>query len=308
MLSNETENWGALDGTPEYYHMPVFSYTVKNRVRSRQAQPFIGTLQNKHNRLIMANPAGQIHTALYGYFPDGLSNSLAEEMLNWAFAGSETVCGDSKTAEWSVIGNADNRRHLGLRVDTAVLKGSEDQPFIDLTLGVEGKSEVTDAAAETLPTDLNRLIEFQWPDTLFYIGANSGSLNLLPIRAFAVQRQRGLQAYFMNSSSPTYLASDKCITNMTVVPLKTDSTYDEYLQDLGSTEMYGRLVMSGSHEGTHGTGNKTVVTIDFPRMSLVNKDDSDDQPQGHTFETLNWMCLKPDSSTNSVTIAVTYAS
>lgn len=307
MLSNETESWGSLDGTPTYYHMPVFSYSVKLQPKNRQANPFIGTLQRKHNRLTMAHPVGQIHTALYGYTPSGLSNSLAEEMLNWAFAENETVCRASKTAEWSVVGNTDNRRHTGLRVDSAVLKGSEDQQFIDLTLGVEGKSEASDSTAETLPTDLNKLVEFEWGNTLFYIGANSGALSLMPIRAFGLQRQWGLETHFMNSTSPTYAAATRNDTALTVVPIKTGTTYDGYLRSLGSTDLYGRLIVKGLKMDTDSSTTLVVAQLDFPRMSFVNKNDSDDSAQGITFETLNWSCLKPDSSSNSVIITMSEA-
>lgn len=306
MLSDES-TWGSLDGSPTYYHMPVYSYSVKNKVRSRQANPFIGGMQNKHNRLLMSQPAGSIHTSLYGWIPDGLSISLAEQMLTWAFGDQETPCGASKSGEWSIIGDTDNRRHTGLRIDSAVLKGSENEPFIDLTLGVEGYSEASVTTAQTLPTDLNKLTEFEWPNTSFYIGANSGALSLMPIRAFAAQRQRGLKAYYMNSLHPTYLAASQCITNLMVVPLKTGTTYDGYLRSLGSTELYGRLVVKGLHNGTGSTGTYTVATIDFPRMSFVDKNDSDESPSGHTFETLNWMALKPDSSTNSVTVTMSEA-
>ena len=301
MLSNEAE-WGQL-GTPSYYHLPTFSYSVKMQPKNRQANPFIGTLQRKHNRMTMAHPVGQIHTALYGWYPGALSNSLAEEMVNWAFAENETVCRASKTAEWSVVGDTDNRRHLGLRVDTAVMKGSEDQQFIDLTLGVEGYDEVPDTYAEALPTDMNNLVEFEWGNTLFYIGANSGALNLLPIRAFALQRQWGLQTHFMNSTRPTYAPATQNETALTIVPIKTGIVYDEYIRDLDTAELYGRLVVKGLHMDTGASGTLEVLQFDFPRLSFVNKNDSDDSAQGVTFETLNWACLKPDSSSNSVIIS-----
>jgi len=271
--------------------------------KNRQANPFIGTLQRKHNRMTMAHPVGQIHTALYGWYPGALSNSLAEEMVNWAFAENETVCRASKTAEWSVVGDTDNRRHLGLRVDTAVMKGSEDQQFIDLTLGVEGYDEVPDTYAEALPTDMNNLVEFEWGNTLFYIGANSGALNLLPIRAFALQRQWGLQTHFMNSTRPTYAPATQNETALTIVPIKTGIVYDEYIRDLDTAELYGRLVVKGLHMDTGASGTLEVLQFDFPRLSFVNKNDSDDSAQGVTFETLNWACLKPDSSSNSVIIS-----
>mgnify|MGYP000476295902 CR=1 FL=1 len=306
MMSNESA-WGEL-GTPSYYHVPVFSYSVKLQPKNRQANPFIGTLQRKHNRLTMAHPVGQIHTGLYGYYPGVLSNSLAEEMVNWAFAENETVCRASKTAEWSVVGNADNRRHLGLRVDSAVLKGSEDQQFIDLTLGVEGYTEVIDASAEALPADMNELVEFEWGNTLFYLGADKNNLGSpVPIKAFALQRQWGLETHYMNSTRPTYAAATRNDTAFTVIPLKTGTTYDEYIQDLDTAELYGRLIVKGLHMGTGASGTLEVLQFDFPRMSFVNKNDSDDSAQSITFETLNWSLLKPDDSDNSVIISQSVA-
>lgn len=304
------DTWGTAPGSPDYFHLPVFSYTVKNRIRSRQANPFIGNLQNKHNRMLMSNPVGTLHTALYGWFPSGIDTSLAETMLNWGFGDYNTVCGASYLAEWGGAGDADTRQHLGLRVDTAVLKASENEPYVDLTLGLEGYNEATYTTSQTLPNDMNKLVEFEWPDVKFYIGASSGSLSLLPVRAFALQRQRGLQSHFMNSAHPSYLAATKDQTSLVVVPLKTGKTYDGYLRSLGSTELYGRLVLKGLHNdsntGITGSTDYTQVQIDLPRISLMNKDDSDDQPEGHTFETLNWICLKPDSSSNAVSITVTY--
>lgn len=309
MLAPEV-TWGVAPGSPDYFHLPVFSYGVKNRVKSRQATPAIGNLARKHNRLIMSNPVGPIHTALYGWFPDGIDTSLAETMIEWAFGGYNTVCADSYLAEWGGAGDLDTRRHLGLRVNTAVLKASENEPFVDLTLGVEGFKEETYTTSQTLPTDHNKLVEFQWPDVKFYIGDDVGSLTLMPIRAVVLQRSRGLLAHFMNSANPTYLAADQDETSLVVVPLKTGKTYDGYLRSLGSTEKYGRIVMKGLHNdsntGVTGATNYTEITLDLPRISLVNKDDSGDQPQGHTFETLNWIALKPDTSDAPVIIDVNY--
>lgn len=309
MLAPE-ETWKELPEPPDYFHMPVFSYTVKNKVKGRNANPFIGGLENKHNRLVMSNPQGTVHTALYGWFPENYDTSLAETMMNWCFGDYNTVCGASYLSEWGGVGNADTRRHMGLRVDTAVLKGSEDQPFLDLTIGLEGYNETTFSTSQSLPNDMNNLVEFEWPDLKFYIGPDSNSLELMPIRALALQRQRGLQAYFMNSAHPTYLSASRDVTSLVVVPLKTDKTYDGYLRSLGETEKYGRIVCKGLHKdsntGITGSTSYTEVTIDIPRISLANKNDSDDSPDGHTFETLNWMCLKPDTSSHSIVLSYDY--
>jgi hypothetical protein len=174
---------------------------------------------------------------------------------------------------------------------------------------VEGYNEVADTTAEALPTDMNELVEFEWGNTLFYLGADANSLGSpLPIRAFALQRQWGLQTHFMNSTRPTYAPATMNDTSLTIVPIKEDETYDEYIRDLDTAELYGRLIVKGLHMGT-GANNTTleVLQFDFPRLSLVNKNDSDDSAQGVTFETLNWACLKPDLDSNSVIISQSVA-
>lgn len=313
-LANET-TWGEVPVSPTYYHLPVFNYDVRNNVVSRQARPFLGNLQNRHNRLIMSHPVGTIETALYGWFQvaaggSAMSTSLAETMVNWAFGDYNTVCGASKLAEWGGGGDLDTKRHLGLRIDSAVLSASENNPYVSLRLGVEGYNEATYSTSQTLPTDMNSVVEFEWPDVTFKIGADSNSLTTVPIRAVALQRQRGLQAHFLNSQHPRYLAATRDVTNLTFVPLKEGKTYDNYLRSLGQTELYGQIILKGLHNdsntGVSGATDYTEITLDLPRISFVNKNDSDNAAEGHTFETLNFMCLKPNGTDNEVEITVDY--
>jgi len=295
--------WATLPGSPSYYHLPVFNYNVRYVANARQANPFIGTFSPKHNRLVTGHVAGTMQTALYGWIPSGQTVSLAQKMVDWGFASFSGACGPSKLAEWTVSGDVDNKRHLGLRVDSAVLKGSDSQQYVDMTLSLEGKSETVPGSAQAIPDDINKLVEFEFHDTSFYIGADSGTLVNTPIQAFGLQRQTGLKPYWLNSLLPTYLSRSRNMINMSVVPLKTANTYDGYIRALGETDLYGRLVLKGLHNGTGTSGtNYTVITIDLPRMSLLAKNDSDDDVNGVTFETLNFMCLKPDSSTAQISI------
>lgn len=297
--------WATVPGSPTYWHLPVFRYDVRYIPRVRQANPFIGSFYPKHLRLMQGHPVGTLHTALYGWQPDGLGASLAEKMLDWGFADFSGGCGPSKLAEWTVAGDADNKRHTGLRVETAVLKGSDSQQFIDLTLTLQGYTEAGGISKQDVPDDLNKLVEFEYQNASFYIGADSGSLVNTPLQAFGLQRQTNLKAFFMNSNNPTYLARRGMNNlNLSVVPLKTNNTYDGYIRSLGETDLYGRLVLKGLHNGTGGGGTSyTVVTIDLPRMALAGKTDSDDDVNDITFETLNFACLKPDSSTAQISIA-----
>ncbi len=305
MLADESVAWGTAGAT--WYHLPVFRYGVKFTPTRRQARPKVGLMQGKHNSLTKGMVSGQLDTALYGYGA-GTSDtvSLMEKMLSWAFGDSESVCTSSKSAEWGIAGtDYGNKQHLGLRVDSAVLRGSEDQDYIGLTLNLKGKNESNSTfTMETLPTDMNGLTECEFSNVDFYIGPDDSNLVLLPIRAFALQRNRGQMEHYLGSTRPTYIGATVSVTNLTVVPLKLDNTNDAYLRTVGSTAKYGRLVIKGSHEGSLAADSLAVATLDFPLLSFADKDDNDDS-DGHTFEPLSWAVLKPDTSESSVEMAFT---
>ena len=299
--------WATVPGSPSYWHLPVFRYDVRPQPNLRNAMPFLGIFDPKHQRIVSEYVSGNMQAALYGWIPSGQTESLAQKLVDWGFADYSGACGPSKLAEWTVDGDTDNRRHLGLRVDTAVLKGSDSQQYVDISLSLAGMKETVPDSKQAIPDDTNKLIEFEYQNVSFYIGADSGSLTNTPIQAFGLQRQNHLKPYFMNSNYPTYLCrTGPTALNLSVVPLKLTNTYDGYIRALGETDLYGRIVLKGLHNGT-GTGgtNYTVITIDLPRMALANKTDSDDDLNGVTFETLNFNCLKPDSSTARINIAYT---
>ena len=249
---------------------------------------------------------GSMQAALYGWIPDGQTESLAQKLVDWGFAEYSGGCGPSKLAEWTVDGDVDNKRHLGLRVDSAVLKGSDSQQYVDINLALSGHSETVPGSKQAIPDDLNKLIEFEYSNVRFYIGADSGSLTLTPIQAFGLQRQNHLKPYFLNSDHPTYLSrTGPTNLNLSIVPMKLTNTYDGYIRALGETDLYGRLVLKGLHNGTGNSGNYTVITIDLPRMAMGGKTDSDDDINNVTFETLNFTCLKPDTSDAKISIAYT---
>jgi len=301
MLADES-TWGTVGTT--WYHLPVNKYGVKFRPSSRQARPKAGTMQGKHFSNTKGMVAGSIDTALYG-FAAGASTtvSLMEKLLTWGFGDSESVCTSSKSSEWGLAGtDYGNKQHLGMRVDSVVLRGSEDQDFISMTLNVVGQNESNSTfAMEALPSDANGITEVEFTNVDFYIGANSGSLALLPIRAFVLQRNRKQQVHYLGSNRPTYIGAAVCETNLVIAPMKLDRDNDVLLRALGSQEQYGRLIIKGSHVGTLSTGDLAVAQIDMPRMSLMDKDDTDDR-EGFTFEQLQWSVIKPDTTDNSVVL------
>lgn len=302
MLADES-TWGTVGTT--WYHLPVNSYGVRFRPTSRQAKPKVGLQQGKHFSNTKGFVAGQIDTYLYGYGAgSSTSVSLMEKLLTWGFGDSESVCGAAKSAEWGLAGtDYGNKKHLGLRCDSITVRGSEDQDAISVMLNVMGQNESsTTFEMEGLPSDMNGITEVEFTNVDFYIGDDSGSLALLPIRAFAIQRNRGLKEHYLGSDRPTYLGATTNETSVVIAPMKLDRDNDVLLRALGSQEQYGRFIFKGSHVGSLSTGDLAVATVDIPRMALVNKEDSDDR-DGFTFEQLQWTALKPDTTDNSVVLA-----
>lgn len=295
-LVDETE-WSVFPGSPTY-HMPVTEYGVLLTPDNRQAKRYVGLLQPKHNRNWRGMPRGSLNCGLHGYKPAGAgSKSLAQLMLEWAFANHESQTPPSKSAEWYEGPNVANKRHTGLRANQATLAGSQDSGVLDLSLDLLGHAEAgntTVSSAQTLPTDRELLVDFEFPDIEFELDGTA-----LPLASFQWQVQTALKAEYLNSRSPHVLKKTQHIETLTITPLKEDDTWDAFRRELVSmVETDASLTIKGFHNGT-GTADTDYAqcVIDWPRLSLVTvaeeggMDDLAKQP-------LTFVCLKPDTSSN----------
>lgn len=289
-MYDETD-WGVTPGSPTYYHVPFFGWDVMLDPDTRQAEPFIGTMQRKHSRNYRGYPHGQGHCALYGWQPSGSGGvSLAQKMLDWSFGDLDNICPRSKGAEWAESGGSDERRDTGLRVRSAVLRGSEDQGFVDLTMDIVGQDEVSSFSPQAVPNDRNKLVEFEYPDVSFTLDGST-----ILCKAFIHQARRTLEMHYLNSHRPSLIAQADRVDTLVLVPQKTDATWDAIQRLSTSTEVEGVITMKGLHNGTGSGGTSyTKLTRTFPRLSFMNKRDS--QGRVILFETLNFMVLKPDTS------------
>lgn len=302
----DENEWGQFPGASgsggagTVYMVPVTSYGVQIQPLTRMPQPYVGLHQRKRGpQRYGYNLAGQIVMPLFGYKPAGVSVSLAEKMIAWGFGAGELEAEEpaSKAAEWAEGPNVANRRHVGLRVNTATLTGSADSGDVQLTLDVIGKEEFSLATANALPSDMEKLVDMQFTDCSFSIGGSTVSA-----AGFTHTVNRNLQPLRLNAPTITALCAGVRDETVQFIIQKTDQTWDDYLRRTGATadvEVAGVFTIQGLHNGTGGSGNYTKLTRAFNRLRFIGKDQSGDF--GIQMQALNFQVLKPDSSSASYT-------
>lgn len=301
VLANETD-WGVVPGSPAYVHLPVTEYNARFRPQNRQANPYIGLYQRKHSKNFRGMVSGQLNTPLYGWKTTPPGTSLAQYLLDWSFVNHESTDLPSKIAEWAEGPNVANKRHSGLRVNSATLQGSDDSGVIDLSLDLMGKAEqgVDEVpTAQTLPDDRNKLVDFEFADAVFKL--NTVQIGL---KSFSLQVQHGLKAEYLNAFTPSLLVKTQRILTFSFVLIKNADTWDAYRRATSATEKVGQLILKGLHNGTGATGNWTVITIDLPRLSFLDADEQGGK-EDLTNQTITTVGLKPD--TTSTDLALTYS-
>lgn len=284
----DESTWATMPGSPVRVHVPVTSCGVKFTPKRRNSQQRVGLFQRKYGRNLSGHPTGSIVTPLYGWIPTGLTTSLAQWLLEWGALDQEVTFPRSKILEWAEGPNTANSRHLGLRVNSMTLAGSADNG-ISLTLDLMGQSTINFATADALPDDRNKLVEFLFEDAALTLNSVA-----TPFSAFQWQIQRGLQPQYFDSRTPQALPKTQWIETFSVTPPKQGHAWEDLVRDLDMQEVPAQLVLKGLHNGTGGTGDFTVLTLDLPRLSLINADEQ--ESNGIYNEPLTFDVLKPDTA------------
>lgn len=300
-LYSESE-WGTKPETPVYVHCPADDYAVRFRPENRQATPYIGLRQKKHNRNHRGMVSGALSCSLYGAEAEGSLNiSLAEYLCDWAFGNPETLALPSKGAEWAEGPDVANKNHSGLRVNSATLQGSSDAGVVSLALDLMGSTEATLDTAQTIPVDRNKLVEFEFPDITFEIGNVGGSLTEVAIDAFQIQRQNNLQAKYVGSRTPIHITPGLCTETFQFSIVKNAATYDVIRRTLSaSAERHLRLTIKGLHSGTLASGDYAVCQINARCAGYVDHED-ERSLEALLMQPLQFVVLKPDTANNGLT-------
>ncbi len=292
VLADEV-TWGTTPGTPAYYHWPVSSYGVMLKPERRNSQVFAGIRQRRHGRNFRGNPAGQIVGCLYGYKPGGTALTLAQYLTTWGMSDWDVVEPASKLAEWAEGPNIANVRHNGLRVNGCTIEGSAGGP-ITITLDVIGKTEAALVTAQTLPNDREMCVEMEFEDCSFTLAGSAISL-----LSFKWSVTNSLQVVYEGTRTPSQLPAMQRVETLTFQALKIDDVYEAANRAMGTDyELTGGIVLKGPHHGTGSTGNYTLGTVAFPRLQLINPDQTRNINALYEHG-LNFDVLKPDTSADA---------
>lgn len=297
--------WNTKPGSPTYVHVPVTECGLRFRPVNRQADPMFGEFPQKHSRNYKGMVQGNVSFPLYGWHDSGLGISLMQWFLDWAFGDADVQDLVSKGLQWAEGPDVANKEWNGLRVDSATLQGSADSGVVEMSLTLQGASENAGGtfSAQALPTNRNKLLDCE-----FLNGGVVWSIagTPTPIKSFQIQVQKGLQAEYLSGNFfPTLILPGMRKVTGQVVLVKNSDTYDIARRSVTSTEFAQTIAIKGLHNGT-GTGgtNYTVATGSMPRCSVVDVDEQGNKPQIAS-QQINFVCLKPDTSSKD--ISFTYA-
>jgi len=281
----------------DYVYLPVDSFGIKTAHQNRKNKPYVGGRFTKHSQAFNGFPSGSIGGKLHGNVVSSVSKSLAQFVCD-LFYGSLT---DNESAsigmEWAQGPDVANKAFHGMRGDQITISGDSASGVVAWAGSFVGKNETSLTTAQAVPNDLEKLVDFHFPDmTLAIASSNIG------ISSFQVQRSLNQKVKWVNSRTPSCIKVGDIIDTITVQLLKNAATYDavsRLMASAGTMAEYDLdLVLKGSHNGT-GTNNNTRATADIPRCCLIDPDDKlsmdDVFEQGLTFD-----ILKPDSSTAAI--------
>lgn len=291
--------WGTKPGTPDYVFLPCDTFGIKTAMQSRSNKPMIGGRHTKHKQAFNAYPTGTIGGKLHGYVNSALSKSLAQVVCDLFFGSLTDNESTSWGAEFAQGPDVANRQFNGLKGDQLTIQGSAQSGVLEWSGSFVGKNEVTLATAQTLPTDLEKLVDFQFCDQVFKIATTA-----IGISSFSITRSLNQKVKWVNSRTPSCIKVGDIMTTINVQFLKNAVTYDTISRLMASAGTMNDLdidiILKGDHNGT-GTNTYTRCSIDAPRCVI---DDVDDKLSvDDVFEQgLAMTVLKPDSSTAPIAL------
>lgn len=288
-------SYGATPVSPSYLLLPFETYDVKATPRRRDAQPFVGLLEERYGENIAVDVAGNLVCPLYGW-QDASNDSLAEHLIAWAFSNPTSVDMASKLCEVFDNDN-DNKRHNGLIPNTMSLTGNPDG--ILLSLGLIGQAETGGITEQVLDqTVFPEKSTFLFKDATFTIDTVAAKL-----AQFVITRENNLQPdRLMGSGNIDSLTAGTRRTMFQFMVRKTADTYDALRRSYAGTEAAFVLTLKGKHNGTGATGNYTTVTFTFPRGSFIDATEENSDRNALVSQSPNYHILKPATTDPSVTI------
>jgi len=296
--------WGDKPSSPAYIHLPHASYNARFRSETRKSALFTGLMAKKHNQKFRGMVTGQLTLPLFGYVRQG--QSLARHILDWGLNPTDPDNQDYPSKGFQVAESviSSSKEQNGVRVNQLTITGSDSAPEISMSLDIVGKTEVNLTTLQTVPDDMEKLLNFDFKDTTLVIDSVTTKM-----ASFSFVKANGMRGYYLNSSSLTCLPKTSDLVTLSLVVVKDANTYEAEDRGLSPTTEHSiTLTFKGLHNGT-GTGgtNWTVITMAMPRCSMEPMADDTIEMEGLIFQTLNFICLKPDDTQKQYNLTYTEA-
>jgi len=299
----DESTWGTKPGSPDYVYLPLTEYGVRLNRKRRSNRPYFGQFGVKHGKTTSGMPQGNMAGALHGYYPATITTSLAEWIITKAFGNPASNDLPSFGVEDAQGPDLSNKQHNGLRINTFTLTGTEDDDSVLWTADVMGKTEVSVETAQTVPNDLEKLTEFEFPDVTLSVADSSDGVEI-EMQSFQLVRNNNLRPAYVGSRSPRHLKRTTRNTSFQTVILKNSDTYDEaerlFINGDPDAEYDLTLTLLGLHNGTASDDYARLV-ISMPRCQLVMPEDAH-ALEDYTRTTLNFEILKPDSASADISL------
>lgn len=300
--SSSEATWGTKPGSPAYAFCPVEEYGVVLTREHRNNTPYLGQFAKKHGRAWRGMPQGSIRGKLHGYWPSGFGKSLAQFWFDMAFGQPAANDLYSFGAEFAQGPDQSNKQHDGLRINQLTISGSDQSGVYEFAADVMGKTESNVVTAQTVPNDLEKLLEFEFADSTWEFDLAGGtSYTAHSIASIQVVRNNGLKPKYLNSRTPTALKRTMRDTSIQLQIPKHVNTWDGYARTLtADTFVSARWTLLGLHNGSASDAYTKLVVV-FPYLRLVDPQDA--LPvEDYAMTTLNFQALKPDTSSAEVSL------
>ena len=299
LFAVDEATWGVFNPAPVYVPIPVTDYSCHFVPQTIEPQPYLGSFQRKSSINVRGMVTGQLSSPLYGSFPTAPAESLAQYLIDWAFADYELATIRSKSIQWAEGPNVSNKQHTGLRVASATIAGDDQSGMITISLQLMGQAETNPGAAQALPTNWAKIPFFEFKDATFTIASTP-----VLLKSFQIQIQNAVKVEYLNSFTPTLILKTDRQVSVQMTPVKNSDTYDTYRRAATLNSMDVGCVLKGLCNGTNGVNTWSIVTVDVPQAVFQTADEQGAVNDICT-QPLHFMATKPDSASND--IAFTYS-
>lgn len=300
-------DWGVFDAGGTDLYIPYANYDVA--IQRNWVQPELtgGFRQRRYQEPVNARVAGNLVIPVYGQHVDG--KSIAQHLLEPTLSAPNGLFLDSFTGRLADP-SSDNKRHLGLRVNTCTIAGAAGGS-ITMSLALEGQTEVAEGSMPSLDHTEPQPASALFRDAILYFSSESqaesasGAGESLAIRSFNLTINNNLQVNHENSDFPTIISNGGRNIDFSFGLFKTDNTYDALMRLGTLTNRVARLVLRAPHLGT-AAGTYTLLVFEFDRLNFNGKT-NESAFAALEQETVNWLSFKPDTTESELEMVYSLA-